>query len=87
VALSNALPGAPAFCVIGDSTIGGGWPFKGGFFVPWPDILVPLTLQPTGDIVLSAPWPAGLPAHFQLYVQYWIQDVDAPKAFAASGGL
>jgi hypothetical protein len=63
-------------------------PFKGGTLVPSPDVLIgPFPLDGAGSLVLSAPWPAGLPGAFSTYLQEWIVDPAGPVGFAASNAL
>ena len=46
-------------------------PFKGGTLVPHPDVIAPITSDASGEALLSAPWPAGIPPATQLYAQAW----------------
>ncbi len=63
-------------------------PFKGGTLIPTPDILLyGLPLSSNGVLVLSAPWPAGIPAGFAFHFQAWIADAVAVQGFAATNGL
>ncbi len=84
-ALSNALPGASSTLVVGFTALG--TPFKGGVLVPSADILVSLPVSPTGEALLPAIWPAGVPGGASLYLQWWIVDAGGPKGLAASNGV
>ncbi len=83
--LSNARPGAPAFWVWGLSEINA--PFRGGVFVPSPDVLVPLNTGATGQLDFSGALPAGLPSGTELSWQWWISDPTGPRGLTASNGL
>jgi hypothetical protein len=86
LSLNRALPNASATLVLGLGLLG--IPFKGGSLVPTPDILIPgLPVGAGGSLVVSAPWPSGIPAEFTVYFQYWIPDPAGPAGFAASNGL
>ncbi len=83
--LDDALPGAPAYLVLGFSSLMA--PFKGGVMVPDPaaaGMVLPFTVGPVGRIVIVANWPAGVPAGLLLRSQYWIADPAGPVVFAAS---
>lgn len=83
--LTDALPGAQAYYVLGIGQLG--LPFKGGVFVPTPDIVLVLVVPPSGSIVFGFPWPNGLPSGATLYYQYWIKDLGGPLGFSASNGI
>jgi hypothetical protein len=85
LSLSGALPGGTAFLVIGFAALQA--PLKGGVLVPSPDIVLPLTIDAFGELVLSAPWPAGLPGDLAIHFQHWIPDPVSLKGFAASNGV
>lgn len=89
VTLSNALENTTAWVAAGYATVFA--PFKGGVFVPdiaAPGFVLPLPTGPAGQIVVGEAWPAGVPAGFSIYLQYWIQDPAAATApFSASNGL
>jgi len=85
LALSGALPGGTAYMVIGLSALHA--PLKGGVLVPAPNFVLPLPIDAFGEIVLTAPWPTGLPADVSLYFQDWIPDPLGLQGFAASNGL
>jgi hypothetical protein len=83
--LVDCAPLAPAFLVLGATPLLA--PFKGGVLVPEPASLAALTTSPSGRIILTGTWPAGVPAGLQLVLQYWIADPTGPAGFAASNGL
>lgn len=84
--LGNTLPWTSAWLVIGFANAS--VPFKGGTLVPSPDVLVgPFAVDGTGGLVISAPWPVGVPPAFSIYLQEWIVDGAGPVGFAASNGL
>ncbi len=83
--LSGALPGGTTFLVIGFTEVDS--PVKGGVLVPAPDILLTLPIDAFGQLVLSGPWPTGLPGDMSLYFQHWIPDPLGSHGFAASNGL
>ena len=83
--LSDALPGALCYYVLGISTLN--LPFKGGVIVPTLDIIIPLIVPPSGEIVFGFPWPVGIPPGVSLYYQYWIRDPGGVFGFAVSNGL
>ncbi len=86
ITLAGAAPGAVATLVIAPSYLGA--PFKGGIFVPDAQfLLVPLLVAGDGTIVVSAPWPPGVPSKFTTYLQYWIGDPVNATGFASSNGL
>ena len=83
--LSDALPGALAYFVLGISTLY--LPFKGGILVPTTDIIIPVIVSPVGTVVFGFPWPPGVPPGVSLYYQYWILDPGGFAGFSASNGL
>ncbi len=84
--LTNALENTTAALIVGFSTLNA--PFKGGIFVPSPDLLVAgLPTGPSGALSIPATFPLGVPSGFSLYLQYWITDAAGPVGFAASNGL
>lgn len=86
ISLTNALQDTTASLVFGIAELNVA--FKSGVMVPDPLIVIPsLPTGPTGEIVISATWPAGVPAGFTSYFQYWIADAAGPNGFAASNGL
>jgi hypothetical protein len=84
--MSVALPGAPAWFVLGQQK--NETPFKGASLSPDPDLVIgPLLVQPAGTLALHSTWPAGLPSGFQLWAQCWILDPGAVEGWAASNTL
>jgi len=84
--LTRGKPNGTATLVIGLGLLLA--PFKGGTLIPTPDILIPgLPISGSGVMVLSAPWPAGIPAGFTFHFQAWIADAVAVQGFAATNGL
>jgi hypothetical protein len=83
--LGSALENSLALIAAGFQELGA--PFKGGVFVPSPDVLVTLPTGATGSIELSLTWPAGLPSGLQIFLQDWIADPAGPSGFAASNAL
>lgn len=86
IALSDALPGATSFLVVGVGAAN--LPFAGGILVPTPSIVVTgLPVGPTGGWFLVATMPVLLPAGTELYLQAFVHDPVAVKGLAASPGL
>lgn len=84
--IANGAANAPALLAIGASAAN--LPLLGGTFVPSPDLLLTgLSLDATGALALSAPWPAGVPAAVSLYFQAWFPDAGAPAGVAATNAL
>ncbi len=83
--LSNGLPGAAAWLVGGITRVN--LPFFGGLLVPAPDVVIGITLSPSGTLTVPFAWPAVLPPGFELSFQVWLADPVAPSGFAASNGL
>jgi hypothetical protein len=84
--VKNLLPDSVATLVLGLSPIHA--TFKGGLWVPKPDILIPgIPTGPDGVINLPTTWPMGFPAGFSFYEQYWMADPGAPLGFAGSNAL
>ena len=83
--LASAKPLAPSALVIGITIANA--PFKGGTLVPQPLLLLPFTTTPLGTSELAAPWPAGVPADTQAFLQWWILDPAGPAGYAASSAL
>ena len=84
-ALSNALPNAPAYIIVGFSQLGA--PFKGGTLVPAVNFYLSFPVGATGSLTLPALWPAGVPVGFPLFFQFWIKDAGGPSGFSASNAL
>jgi hypothetical protein len=62
-------------------------PFKGGTMAPTLDFSFPLFTDFFGGAAFGGLWPAGVPAGFTTYFQWWVQDPAGPKGFAASNAL
>jgi hypothetical protein len=84
--LTGVVPDTQATLVVGLTAITA--PFKGGVFVPFPDIVVAgLSTGPLGSIHLPTTWPSGVPAGFSFFLQYWMHDSAGPQGFAASNAV
>lgn len=84
--LTGAPPFNLAFLALGLSSINA--PFKGGVFVPFPDILHPDTTDGLGERVFLIPWPANnTPVGLHVWCQWWLPDAGGPLGFAASNAL
>ena len=85
VILSDAAPTADAYLIVGLGTPY--LPFKQGLLVPTPDIVLgPFSTDGLGDMTLSGPWPAGVPADILIQAQMLIDDDVAPKGWSMSNG-
>ncbi|MFH0944763.1 MAG: M14 family zinc carboxypeptidase [Planctomycetota bacterium] len=86
VNLSNALPGATTYLVVGVALAYS--PMKGGILVPSPWVILP-GLPVDGSGMLNIPFnaPAGASSGTRFYVQHWITDAGGPAGFSASNGL
>jgi hypothetical protein len=86
LSLSNALENTTASLVIGLSEAN--VPFKGGVLVPAPALIVSgLPTSSSGTLVLSAPWPPGIPSSTTIDFQFWMPDPAGPQGFAASNAV
>jgi hypothetical protein len=86
ISLSNGLPDAPAFLIVGFSQISA--PFKGGVLAPAPDLLLgPFAVDGNPATLLEADWPAGIAPGTQLWIQAWIADPGGPAGFSATDSL
>ena len=76
----NLADGAPnAFALLFASLASTPLPFKGGLLHTVPiAVELALTTDPAGQVVLSSPWPAGLPVGTQHWWQAAIQDASSP---------
>jgi hypothetical protein len=84
--LGKALPGSSAAMVFSLTELSA--PFKGGTLIPFPEFVVAgLPVDAEGDLSLASIFPAGVPAGFEIYTQYWVVDPGAAKGFSASNGL
>jgi len=86
ILVENALEASFAHIVLGASRIDA--PFKGGIFVPKPDLLIlSLPLDAAGSLQLASAWPAGLPSGLQAWTQFWITDAGGPAGYAATNAV
>ncbi len=86
ITLRDARPKSNAAHVLGLTTLHA--PFKGGTFVPDPVLIdFPLPTDADGVVVLQGDWPGPAAPDLNLYMQFWIQDPQGPKGWAASGAL
>ncbi|MCB9898721.1 MAG: FG-GAP repeat protein [Planctomycetes bacterium] len=85
LSLNGALPFSVAGLVVGASELS--LPFKGGTFVPNPDILVYGLPTFDGRLDVVATWPTGIPSGLDVYVQYWVLDAGAPLGFASTNAV
>jgi len=85
LALTGAAEGSPTFLVVGFSELSA--PFLGGVLIPSPDLVLSGLTDSSGDLLLGAMLPNGLPAGTSLFFQHWIVDDGGPSGFAASNGL
>jgi len=86
LSLTNALENAATGLVIGLSQANAA--FKGGVLVPAADlVLLGLTTDGAGGLLLAATWPPGVPPGSTFYFQEWVADPAAPVGFSASNGL
>jgi YVTN family beta-propeller protein len=84
--LTGALENAGVGLVLGFSQLNA--PFKGGVLVPDADVIITgLFTNGAGVLVVSGPWPVGLPPNVDFFLQEWIFDPVGPVGFAASNGL
>ncbi len=87
--LDDALENSTAWLAVGFDRID--VPFFGGVFVP--DIvspsgfLIPFGTGASGNLQLSALWPAGLPGDIDIYAQFWVMDGGAPFGFSGSNAV
>lgn len=83
--LEDALPAADGWHVVGTTRLD--LPLLGGVLIPTPLILVPFSVDGTGQSAFSAQLPDGIAAPFALYVQSWIVDPGAFAGFSASNAV
>lgn len=81
----GATAASTAYLVLGFSELSA--PFKLGVLVPFPDLVVPVPVPGTGALDLTFPWPGGVPAGAQIWLQWWFTDVGAPAGFASTQGI
>lgn len=83
--LTDARPNALVGHILGLSEINA--PFKGGVFVPSPDLInQPLGTDASGTAVVAGPWFPGL-SGITFSFQFWVVDPGAIKGFAASNAV
>jgi len=87
--LSNVLAESTAYLVIGLGQANA--PFKGGVFVPTPDLLIGV---PTGGtsgvpatVIMADTFPKFVPHGAGFYFQFWVQDAGGPVGWSASNAL
>lgn len=86
LALSNVPPSAPVTLFVGFTTAN--LPLLSGTLVPAPDVVVSgIPASPLGTLVLTAPWPAGVPSGVTIHFQEWILDPTGPLGVTASNAL
>jgi hypothetical protein len=86
LSIDDGRPSGTAVIAIGTPAIDA--PFKGGVFVPTPQLLVfGLPLDADGHFSGSGTWYAGIPPGVPIYFQAWIPDPTAPVGYAATNGL
>ena len=84
--LTNAKASSPSVLFVSLSSVP--VPFKGGLLLPVPAaVMLAFSTDATGTIALPFAWPAGLPAGFDLYYQYAIQDAAAVHGVSLSNAL
>jgi hypothetical protein len=83
--LSDARPLAPTWLLVGFTQILA--PYAGGVIVPAPDVLLPLTSDAMGGVVISVFVPTTLPSGQSITTQFWIADPAGPAGFAASNAV
>jgi len=84
--MTSAAPSAATVLFIGLFQLDA--PFKGGVLVPAPDVVVPgFFTDPSGSLVLAAPWPTGLPSQLVLSMQVWVADGGAIHGASGTNAL
>lgn len=83
--LSNALPLAPAFLVVGFTRVD--LPLLGGTLVPSLDLVLTRFIDGAGNDGLTLIWPSGMPSGFSVYWQTWLLDPAGPQGAAASNAV
>jgi hypothetical protein len=83
--LSDSRPAAAVAHVVGLAALNA--PFKGGVYVPLPQLVnFPLLTDGTGELVLAGAWPAGA-GGLTLYLQFWWKDPAGPAGYASSNAV
>jgi hypothetical protein len=88
ISLSNAKESTVAVWTFGSTRID--LPIFGGILVPnflTSGAFFALVTDATGNLSLTAPWPAGIPSGFTLYMQFWVVDPAGPLSFSASNAV
>ena len=83
--LANAAPSSAGILVVGVSQLDA--PFFGGTMVPALDIILPIATNVSGDLVLPAVWPSGLPPGVSIYMQCWVINSTNTGVNGGSNGL
>jgi len=83
--ISGAVPSAVLAEYVGASALLA--PFKGGVFVPSPDLRIGLVAGADGTASLSGAWPPGLPPGLPLHFQVWFKDAEGPYGFGATSAV
>jgi hypothetical protein len=82
----GGAPGSACYFLVGLSRLD--LPFKGGVLVPSPDLLLAgLLLDGAGSLTLGGPWPAGIPAGFEIWMQAWFPAPAAMHGFTATNSV
>jgi hypothetical protein len=85
VSLANAKASSTSFLVVGFSRLD--LPFKGGVFVPSPDLLFLIPTDASGAFQLQTLFPRDVSADFHFFLQAWIVDPAGVKGMSASNAL
>lgn len=85
LSLTGGAPLQPGLLVLGLSELSA--PFKGGVLVPNADVVVPVSTDSRGSILLATTVPAAFPSSPSLWVQYAFVDGGAPLGVALSNAL
>jgi hypothetical protein len=56
-------------------------------FEPPLGLVLVLASDASGGLGLASPWPPGVPAGLELYLQCWVADSGGPSGFSASQAL
>ncbi len=90
VKMREARGNAPAFLFLGLEPLYFS-PFFGGTLVPdlttLPGTIVIVQSNPFGIVNLASLWPIGIPSGFEIYLQYWVQDIMAPHGYAGTNAV
>ena len=86
IVLSHAAPSAPA--ALFQSVVGSPIPFKGGTLKAFPFFDPPvLSTGPDGTLVLPFVMPPGVPSGVEIWDQWAIKDLAAPKGVSLSNAI